>query len=165
MGRTYTGAEYLALVDRIRDTVPNVVLTTDIICGFCSESEDDFRATYRMVEQVQFDSAYIFKYSERKNTIAARKYADDVPDQAKGKRVAQLVETQRRITLERNRRYIGKNMEILVEGDATRSSTQGMGKTDGNVTVVWDKVTGHSEPGTMMTKHIFDASAATLYGE
>jgi tRNA-2-methylthio-N6-dimethylallyladenosine synthase len=165
MGRTYTGAEYLALVDRIRDTVPNVVLTTDIICGFCSESEEDFRATYRMVEQVQFDSAYIFKYSERKNTIAARKYADDVPDQAKGMRVAQLVETQRRITLERNRRYIGGNMEILVEGDATRSSTQGMGKTDGNVTVVWDKVTGHSEPGTMLTKHIFDASAATLYGE
>jgi tRNA-2-methylthio-N6-dimethylallyladenosine synthase len=165
MGRTYTGAEYLALVDRIRDTVPNVVLTTDIICGFCSESEEYFRATYRMVEQVQFDSAYIFKYSERKNTIAARKYADDVPDQAKGMRVAQLVETQRRITLERNRRYIGENMEILVEGDATRSSTQGMGKTDGNVTVVWDKVTGHSEPGTMLTKHIFDASAATLYGE
>jgi tRNA-2-methylthio-N6-dimethylallyladenosine synthase len=165
MGRTYTGAEYLALVDRIRDTVPNVVLTTDIICGFCSESEDDFQATYRLVEQVQFDSAYIFKYSERKNTIAARKFADDVPDQAKGMRVAQLVETQRRITLERNRRHIGKNMEILVEGDATRSSTQGMGKTDGNVTVVWDKRTGHSEPGTMMTKHIFDASAATLYGE
>jgi len=165
MGRTYTGAEYLALVDRIRDTVPDVVLTTDIICGFCSESEDDFQATYRMVKQVQFDSAYIFKYSERKNTIAARKYVDDIPDQVKGMRVSQLVETQRRITLERNRRYIGKALEVLVEGDATRSSTQTMGKTDGNITVVWDKSTGDFEPGTLTTRRIFDASAATLYGK
>ncbi|NGZ11816.1 MAG: tRNA (N6-isopentenyl adenosine(37)-C2)-methylthiotransferase MiaB [Nitrospira sp. LK70] len=165
MGRTYTGAEYLTLVDRIRSTIPDVVLTTDIICGFCSESDEDFRATARMVEQAQFDSAYIFKYSERKHTIAARKYADDVPDQVKGMRVAQLVETQRRITSERNSRYIGKAMEVLVEGDATRSSTQAMGKTDGNITVVWDKSTRHFEPGTLATKQIFDASAATLYGE
>lgn len=165
MGRTYSGAEYLALVDRIRHTIPHVVLTTDIICGFCSESDEDFRATALMVEQAQFDSAYIFKYSERKHTIAARKYTDDVPDRVKGMRVAQLVETQRRITLERNRRYIGKAMEVLVEGDATRSPTQGMGKTDGNITVVWDKSTGHSQPGAFITKHVFDASAATLYGK
>jgi tRNA-2-methylthio-N6-dimethylallyladenosine synthase len=165
MGRTYSGTEYLALVDRIRSTVPDVVLTTDIICGFCSESEEDFQATQRLVEQVQFDSAYVFKYSERKHTIAARKYADDIPDRVKGLRVSQLVETQRRITAERNRRYIGKDVQILVEGDATRSPTQGMGKTDGNITVVWDKSTGHPDPGTLTTKHIFDASAATLYGE
>lgn len=165
MGRTYTGAQYLALVDRIRSTIPGVVLTTDIICGFCSESDEDFLATARMVEQTRLDSAYIFKYSERKHTIAARKYADDVPDHIKGMRVAQLVEIQRRITLERNRQYIGKAMEVLVEGDATRSSTQAMGKTDGNITVVWDKSTGHFEPGTLATKQIFDASAATLYAE
>ena len=165
MGRTYTGAEYLALVDRIRHTIPDVILTTDIICGFCSESDEDFRATFRMVEQAQFDSAYIFKYSERKHTIAARKYADDIPDQVKGMRVAQLVEMQRRITLERNRRYIGKDMDVLVEGDATRSPTQAMGKTDGNITVVWNKSTGDFGSGTLTTKHIFDASAATLYGK
>ncbi|MHC9064400.1 tRNA (N6-isopentenyl adenosine(37)-C2)-methylthiotransferase MiaB [Nitrospira sp. CMX1] len=165
MGRTYTGTEYLTLVDRIRSIVPDVVLTTDIICGFCSESDADFQATAHLVERARLDSAYIFKYSERKNTIAARKYVDDVPDQLKGQRVAKLVEIQRAITAERNRRYIGKAVEVLVEGDATRSSTQGMGKTDGNITVVWDKNTGHSEPGTLMTKHIFDASAATLYGE
>lgn len=165
MGRTYTEAEYLALADRIRRTIPDVVLTTDIICGFCSESDEDFQATQRMVEQVQFDSAYIFKYSERKNTIAARKYTDDVPDQVKGQRVSKLVEIQRAITAERNRRHIGQDMEILVEGDATRSSSQGMGKTDGNITVVWDKSTGHPGPGTIVTKRIFDASAATLYGK
>jgi tRNA-2-methylthio-N6-dimethylallyladenosine synthase len=152
-------------VDRIRNTIPGVVLTTDIICGFCSESDEDFLTTARMVEQVQFDSAYIFKYSERKHTIAARKYADDVPDRVKGMRVAQLVEIQRRITLEHNRRYIRKDIEILVEGDATRSSSQAMGKTDGNITVVWDKGTGGFRPNTLTTKHIFDASAATLYGK
>lgn len=165
MGRTYTGVEYLALVDRIRCAIPDIVLTTDIICGFCSESDDDFQATFRLVEQAQLDSAYIFKYSERKNTIAARKYADDVPDQVKGRRVSQLVDMQRAITADRNRRYIGKEVAILVEGDATRSSSQGMGKTDGNITVVWDKSTGHPDPGTMVRKHIFDASAATLYGK
>lgn len=165
MGRTYTGAEYLALVDRIRHAIPDIVLTTDIICGFCSESDEEFRATAHIVEQVQFDSAYVFKYSERKHTIAARKYADDVLDQVKGQRVSKLVEIQRAITAERNRRYIGKTVEILVEGDATRSPSQAMGKTDGNITVVWDKSTGHFIPGTLVTKRIFDASAATLYGE
>lgn len=165
MARTYTANDYLALVERIRTAIPEIVLTTDIICGFCSESDEDFHDTRRMVEQVQFDSAYIFKYSERKNTIAARKFADDVPDSVKAARVSALVEIQRRITLERNRRYIGQDVEILVEGDATRSSTQGMGKTDGNITVVWDKGAGPFEPGRVVRKHIFEASAATLYGE
>lgn len=164
MERTYTGAEYLTLVDRIRRTIPEVVLTTDIICGFCSETDHDFLDTYRMVEEVQFDSAFIFKYSERKNTIAARKYLDDVPDDVKGARVSRLLEAQRRITLERNRAYIGKTVEVLVERDATRSPTQGMGKTDGNITVVWDKGTDPLQPGSLTTKHIFKASAATLYG-
>ncbi|MBH0178933.1 MAG: TRAM domain-containing protein, partial [Nitrospira sp.] len=154
-----------ALVERIRTVIPDVVLSTDIICGFCSESEEDFQATCRMIERVRFDSAYTFKYSERKNTIAARKYPDDVPDQVKGTRVARLQEIQRRVTLERNRDYIGKDVAILIERDATRSSAQGMGKTDGNITVVWDKGPGLFEPGTFITKRIVDASAATLYGK
>ncbi|MCS6897530.1 MAG: tRNA (N6-isopentenyl adenosine(37)-C2)-methylthiotransferase MiaB [Nitrospira sp.] len=164
MGRTYSADDYLALVDQIRHTIPGVTLTTDIICGFCSESDADFQATQRVVEQVQFDSAYIFKYSERKHTIAARKYPDDVPDRIKGTRVATLVELQRQISLSRNRRYIGKHVEILVERDATKSPTQGMGRTDGNVTVIWEKGSMPFEPGTLTTKYIFDASAATLYG-
>jgi len=164
MGRTYTGVEYLSLVDRIRQAIPDVALTTDIICGFCSESERDFEETYRLVEQVRFDSAYVFKYSERKNTIAARKYADDVPDKVKGARVSALVDLQRQITLERNRAHIGHDRLILVEGDATKSSAQGMGKTDGNITVVWDKGTSPFQVGTLVSKRIVDASAATLYG-
>ena len=165
MGRNYTGADYLALVNRIRTAIPEIILTTDIICGFCSETDQDFRETCRIVEQAQLDSAYVFKYSERKHTIAARKYADDVPDQVKGQRVLKLVDIQRAITAERNRRYIGKTLTVLVERDATRSAAQSMGKTDGNITVVWDKSTGGFLPGTLVTKHIVDASASTLYGE
>ena len=164
MGRTYSAGEYLALVQDIRQAIPNIVLTTDIICGFCSETNEDFQHTQRVVEQARLDSAFIFKYSERKNTIAARKYPDDVPDPVKGARVATLVDIQRQITLERNREYIGKTVEILIERDATRSSTQGMGKTDGNITVVWDKDATLFTPGTLITKHIVNASAATLYG-
>jgi tRNA-2-methylthio-N6-dimethylallyladenosine synthase len=165
MGRTYTAAGYLVLADRMRKSIPDVVLTTDVICGFCSESDEDFGETYRLMEQVRFDSAYIFKYSERKNTIAARKYPDDVPEEVKGARVARLVDLQRRITLDRHRGFIGRDMIVLVEGDATRSSSQGMGKTDGNITVVWDKSTGPFVPGTLVTKRIVGANAATLYGQ
>lgn len=164
MGRTYTSAEYLSLVDRIRERIPGVALTTDIICGFCSETDEDFDDTRRLVEQVRFHSAYIFKYSERKNTIAARKYPDDVPDEIKGSRVSQLVELQRKITLTYHREFIGREVSVLVEGDATRSPSQGMGKTDGGITVVWDKGSEPFVPGTLITKKIVDASAATLYG-
>ncbi len=165
MGRTYTRAEYLALVQRIRSAIPDVALTTDIICGFCSESHEEYQDTVRLVEDVRFDSAYIFKYSERKNTIAARKYADDVPDEVKGARVSALVERQRAITLERHRRFIGRTVTVLVEGDAARSPKQGMGKTDGNITVVWDKGSRPFTPGILLEKRIVDANAATLYGD
>ncbi len=165
MGRTYTGDQYLSLVDRIRSVIPRVTLTTDLICGFCTESDDDFMNTYRLVERIRFDSAYIFKYSERKHTIAARKYPDDVPETVKGSRVSQVVDLQRRITFERNQEFIGTDMTVLVEGDAAKSPRQGMGKTDGNITVVWNKGHGPFIPGTLIAKRIIDASAATLYGQ
>src|SRR3989442_15074223 len=92
MNRTYTRTEYLALVDRIRHRCPAIVLTTDVIAGFCSEDDAEFSETYDLVRRVEYHSAYIFKYSERKNTIAARKFADDVPDAIKTERVARLVE-------------------------------------------------------------------------
>ncbi|MEO0206748.1 MAG: radical SAM protein, partial [candidate division WOR-3 bacterium] len=98
MGRTYSAGEYLALVERIRTTIPHVTLTTDIICGFCSESEEDFLATQRLVEQVQFDSAYIFKYSVRPNTKAAE-YPDDVEKREKERRHRLVLDLQRKISL------------------------------------------------------------------
>lgn len=163
MGRSYTAAEYLALVDRIRAMIPDIVLTSDIICGFCSETEQDFADTYRVVEQVRFHSAYAFSYSERKNTIAARKYPDDVPEEVKGARVKHLVDLLRTIGADRNREFVGRRLPVLVERDATRSPDQWMGRTDGNITVVWDKGGEPLEPGMITTRQIVDASAAALF--
>jgi len=164
MNRTYTRREYLALVDEIRTLNRDIVLTTDIIAGFCSETEDEFLETFRLLQEVRYHSAYVFKYSERKNTIAARKYPDDVPEQTKSRRVTALVELQRQISYERNREYLETVVPVLVEGDSKRSSTQGKGKTDGNITVVWNKGERTDHPGQILSLSIYDASASTLYG-
>lgn len=163
MNRTYTSREYFALVHRIRSMNPAIVLTTDIIAGFCSETDAEFADTYRLLEEVRYHSAFIFVYSERKHTIAARKFPDDVPDQVKSQRVTTLVDLQRRISTERNREYLGAILPVLVEGDAKKSNLQAMGKTDGNITVIWDKSALPSQPGETVSLSIYDASASTLY--
>jgi tRNA-2-methylthio-N6-dimethylallyladenosine synthase len=163
MNRTYTRREYLGLVERIRSKNPDIVLTTDIIAGFCSETDDEFADTYRLLDEVRYHSAFIFLYSERTNTIAARKFHDDVPQQIKSQRVTSLVELQRRISTERNREYLGSTLPVLVEGNAKKSALQGKGKTDGNITVIWDKTAIPSQPGDLVICSIYDASASTLY--
>lgn len=164
MNRTYSRKDFLELVERVRSRIPDIVLTTDVICGFCSETEQEFLDTYRTMEQVGFHSAFIFKYSERKNTIAARKLPDDVPEPTKGDRVSRLVELQRTISLRLNQVYVGRVLPVLVEGDAAKSSAQWMGRTDGNLTVVWDKGNADVKPGGIVSLTIRRASAATLYG-
>jgi tRNA-2-methylthio-N6-dimethylallyladenosine synthase len=164
MDRTYTRKDYLALVDTVRRRIPDVVLSTDIICGFCTETEAEFQDTYRMVADVGYHSAFIFKYSERKNTIAARKYPDDVPEGVKAERVTRLVELQKGISLEKNREMIGRTVRVMVEGDARRSSAQWMGRSDGNITVVWDKTDTATKPGDLVPIHVTRASVTTLLG-
>lgn len=163
MNRTYSRREYLALVERIRSMNSRMVLTTDIIAGFCSETDEEFADTYRLLEEVRYHSAFIFVYSERTNTIAARKFPDDVPREVKSRRVTTLVELQRRISTERNREYLGETLPVLVEGDAKKSSLQAMGKSDGNVTVIWNKADLACRPGDLVACSIADASASTLY--
>jgi tRNA-2-methylthio-N6-dimethylallyladenosine synthase len=165
MNRTYTNKEYRALVDRIRALRSDIVLSTDIICGFCGESDADFAETYRLVEETRFHSAFIFKYSERKHTIAARKFPDDVSEPVKTERVMRLFNLQRNISYERNREYLKTTIPILVEGDSKRSAAQGMGKSDGNITVIWDKPAISSQPGDIVSLTIYDASSTTLYAE
>ncbi|HEV8540087.1 MAG TPA: tRNA (N6-isopentenyl adenosine(37)-C2)-methylthiotransferase MiaB [Nitrospiraceae bacterium] len=168
MNRTYSRKEYLDLVEAIRRRRTDMVLTTDIICGFCSETEEEFQETYRTVQEVGYHAAFVFKYSERKNTIAARKYPDDVPEQVKSNRVSRLVELQKKISLWKNREMIGRTVEVLVEGDAKRSATQWMGRTDGSITVVWQKdgsCTPGIGPGALVPIAITDVSATTLFGE
>lgn len=163
MNRTYTRRDYVNLVERIRSMNPGIVLTTDVIAGFCSETESEFADTYRLLEDVRYHAAYIFLYSERKNTIAARKFADDIPSHVKSERVTALVELQRKISTERNREYLGTTIRVLVEGNAKKSHEQAMGKTDGNITVIWDKAAAPCAPGQILALSVYDASATTLY--
>ncbi len=164
MNRTYTSAEYRKLVEQILTRCPQIVLTTDIIAGFCSETDDEYKETYRLLEDIRFAAAYVFKYSKRKHTIAARKFADDVSEQVKSERVTQLIELQRGISLVHNRGMLGKVMEILVEGEGKRAD-QWMGRTDGNIVTVFPKAQETLNPGSLISVRIVDATITTLYGE
>ena len=164
MNRTYSRKEYLNLAAHIRRRHPGIALTTDIICGFSSETEAEFLDTYRVVEEVQYHSAYVFKYSERKNTIAARKFPDDVPETVKGERVSRLVDLQRPITARLNRELIGQILPVMVEGDSKRSADQWMGRTDTGVYVIWNKSDAPASPGSIQPVTILDGSAAVLMG-
>jgi len=165
MGRSYTRKDYLGLVDEIRRRNPEIALTTDIICGFCSETEEEFLNTFRIVQDVGFHAAFVFKYSERQHTIAARKYPDDVPDAAKSDRVTRLVDMQTGIALRKNQEMIGRTVVALVEGDAKRSAGQWMGKADHSVTVVWEKNGSRAKPGDLIPISVTRASVTTLFGD
>ena len=117
------------------------------------------------MEEVGFHSAFTFKYSERKHTIAARRYRDDVPDEIKADRVTRLVDLQKATSLRKNGERIGEVVAVLVEGDAKKSSSQWMGRTDTNVTTVWEKHRSASVPGDMVLVRVSRASATTLFGE
>jgi tRNA-2-methylthio-N6-dimethylallyladenosine synthase len=163
MNRSYTNRDFRVLVDRIRALRSDMVLTTDIISGFCSETDAEFTETYKLTEEIEFHNAFIFKYSERKHTIAARKFLDDIPEPVKAERVTRLVDLQRRISHEHNRAYVGTTVTVLVEGSSKRSDSQSMGKTDGNITVVWEKTLLPCQPGDLVAVPVRDASASTLF--
>ncbi|MFQ5865289.1 MAG: tRNA (N6-isopentenyl adenosine(37)-C2)-methylthiotransferase MiaB [bacterium] len=163
MARTYTKKGFLDLVDKIRSTIPEVTLTTDVIVGFSSETDEEFEETFEVMKEVEFDSAFIFKYSERKNTIAYRKCPDDVPPHKKTERIVRLNDLQKQISLKRNKEAIGKTLDILVEGPSKKNENEWMGRTDGNKIVIFSK--GEFEPGDLIQVEIHDTTANTLFGE
>jgi tRNA-2-methylthio-N6-dimethylallyladenosine synthase len=162
MNRTYTRQEFLDLVGEIRGLIPEVSLTTDVIAGFCGETDKDFAYTAEVMQQVEFDSAFIFKYSERKSTIAERKFPDDVPDEAKTQRVMYLNEIQREISLRRNRAEIGKVFEVLIEEPSKKNPQEWLGRTDQNKGVVFFDET--AKPGDFVKVTINAAGTNTLKG-
>lgn len=162
MARTYTKREFLQLVDLIRATIPGVALSTDIIVGFSTETDADFADTYEVMKEVEFDSAFIFKYSERKNTIAYRQYPDDVLPERKTERIVRLNELQKSISLKMNRAAIGKRFEVLVEGPSKRDANEWMGRIEANKTVIFPK--GDFTSGDLIDVNIHNATANTLFG-
>ncbi|MDG5766121.1 tRNA (N6-isopentenyl adenosine(37)-C2)-methylthiotransferase MiaB [Balneolales bacterium ANBcel1] len=162
MRRTYTREEYLALIDKMRAMIPGVSLSTDIIAGFCGETEQQHRDTLDLMKQVQYDLAYMFAYSERERTLAHRKFTDDVPEEVKKRRLSEIIQLQQEIASGRNRLEIGKRHVVLVEGRSKRSEDQLSGRTDTNKMTIFDK--GALQPGDYAEVEIHDATSATLKG-
>jgi tRNA-2-methylthio-N6-dimethylallyladenosine synthase len=164
MNRTYTTDHYLLLVEKIRNAMPNTALSTDIIAGFCTESEKDHQETLEVMRTVRYDGAYMFAYSPRENT-KAWKMGDDVPDEVKAQRLNDIITLQNSISREVNETEIGKVFSVLVEGPSKKNLMDWKGRTDTNKTVVFphNDVRGYIV-GDIVNIVIERSSSATLYG-
>ncbi len=163
MNRKYTREWYLDRIAAIRRYMPDCAITTDIIAGFCGETEEDHLRTLSLMREVGYASAYMFKYSERPNTFSARHFADDVPDEVKGRRLNEIIALQNELSVESNRRDVGREFTILVEGESKRSAGQLCGRTSQNKMVVFDR--GEHKAGDYVRVRITGSSSATLFGE
>jgi tRNA-2-methylthio-N6-dimethylallyladenosine synthase len=165
MNRTYTREWYLKKVARIREILPGCGLSTDIITGFCTETEEDHAQTLRLMEEVRYDLAYMFMYSERPGTLAARRYADDVPEEVKKRRLKEIVELQHVHQAENMQREIGKTFTVLVEGDSKRSAEDWSGRNDQNKMIVFPKLDTGVKKGDYVRVKVRSCTAATLIGD
>ena len=163
MRRRYTREGYLERVAKLRSLMPDCAISTDVIAGFCSETEEDHRDTLSLFEEVGFDAAFMFQYSERPGTLAARKYPDDVPPQVKTRRLEEIIALQNRLSLESNRRDLGSTFRVLVEGPSKRNPAELCGRNSQNKMCVWPD-TEH-RAGDFVDVRIKDCSQATLLGE
>jgi tRNA-2-methylthio-N6-dimethylallyladenosine synthase len=160
MARDYTVAGYERLVERLRARIPGLALSTDVIVGFPGETGDDFRATEALMERIGYDSAFLFKYSPRDGTRAF-KWADDVAEDEKARRLERLIALQERVSAERNRAQVGCDLEVLVEGPAKRPEGWITGKSRDFRTVV---LPGPAAPGELVRVRVEAATSHTLTG-
>ena len=163
MNRKYTREWYLSRVDAIRNIIPDCAISTDIFVGYHSETDEDHRLSLSLMEEVGYDSAFMFKYSERPGTYASRHLPDDVPEEVKLARLAEMIELQTRLSAKSNAADIGKTFDVLIEGYSKRSREQLCGRTGQNKMVVFDK--GSCRIGQTVKVKITDSSSATLKGE
>ncbi|MCL2512132.1 MAG: TRAM domain-containing protein, partial [Bacteroidales bacterium] len=147
----------------IRAAIPDCAISTDIIAGFCDETEQDHQDTLSLMREVRFDSAFMFKYSERSDTIAAKKFADNVPDEVKGRRLEEIIALQQKLSLQSNQNDVGKVVEVLIEGNARKSAAQLMGRDSRNKVVVFE--TQALKKGDYAHVHIVRCTSATLIGK
>ena len=162
MNRKYTREWYMGRVGAIRRIIPDCSITTDIFVGYHSETEEDHRASLSLMKEVGYDSAFMFKYSERPGTYASKHLPDDVPEEVKLRRLSEMIELQTQISAERNAMDVGKEFDVLVEGFSKRSREQLFGRTSQNKVVVFDK--GDHHIGDTVRVRITGSSSATLKG-
>ena len=163
MNRKYTRAWYLERVAAIRRRMPDCAVTTDLIAGFCGETAEDHAQTLSLMREVGYDSAYMFKYSQRPGTLASRTMADDVSEEVKTARLNEIIALQNELSAASNERDMGNVFEVLVEGLSRRSSEQLCGRTSQNKMVVFDR-TGETAPGDYVRVRITGCTSATLFG-
>jgi len=163
MNRTYTREWYLGRIDAIRRILgEDCGISHDMIAGFCTETEEEHRDSLSLMEYARFDFGYMFTYSERPGTLAAKKFADDVPEDVKKRRLAEIIELQRRLSLERNQRLLGTVQKVLIEGPSKKSDEDFSGRSDQNKMVVFP--CENHQKGQYVDVLITDCNAATLLG-
>ncbi len=163
MNRKYTPEEYLKKIEMIRNYIPDCAISTDIIAGFCGESIEDHNQTLSIMRQVGYDYAFMFYYSERPNTLAAKKYPDDIPLEEKKKRLDQIITLQNELSYISNSNDVGKEFEVLIEGESKRSKEKLFGRTSQNKVVIFDRE--DNKIGDYVRVKITSCTSATLMGK
>ena len=162
MNRGYTKEEYIKLIDNIKERIPNCAISMDMIVGFCSETEEDHQQTLALMDYVKYDFGYMFKYSERPNTPAAR-MEDDIPEETKQRRLAEIIEKQQAHSFLHMKEKVGKTLEVLIEGVSKKSNQHFYGRTTYNSAVIFEK--GKHKLGDYVMVKIEDCTSATLKGK
>lgn len=163
MNRQHTREEYMELVDKIYKIIPDISLSQDMISGFPTETEEDHQDTLSLMEYVKYDFGFMFAYSERPGTLAARKMVDDVPEEVKKRRLNEIIDLQQKLGLERTKRFVGQEVEVLIEKESKRSNEHWSGRNSQNTVVVFPKE--NYKVGDFVMVKINDCTAATLIGE
>ncbi|MBM4321858.1 MAG: MiaB/RimO family radical SAM methylthiotransferase, partial [Deltaproteobacteria bacterium] len=164
MGRQYSREEYLALVHRLRTACPGIALSTDVLVGFPGESEEQLEQTVALLEQVRFQSAYLYRYSERPGTRAAHRFPDDVPEEEKLRRLQRVIDVQEGITREILDGWCGKEVEVLVDGPSRRDRQAASGRSRENIPVVVTAA-GAVRPGELLAASVVRSTGHTLLAE
>jgi tRNA-2-methylthio-N6-dimethylallyladenosine synthase len=165
MNRTYTREWYLAKVARIRAIIPDCSISADIITGFCTETEEDHQDTLSIMQQSRYDYSYMYFYSERPGTLAARRYKDDVPEEVKRRRLDEVVAFQRQLNLQSNQRDLGKTFKVLIEGDSKKSDKHWRGRNSQNKMLVFPKENYPLNKGGYVMVRVDDCTGGTLLGK
>lgn len=164
MNRTYDREWYFNKVDRIRQIVPECSITSDIIAGFCSETEEEHKDTLTAMEYSNYDYSYMFFYSERPGTLAERKYEDDIPEEVKKRRLEEIIEVQNRLSIESNKRDIGTITKVLIEGESKKDSKDWKGRNSQNKMVVFSKANHQLKAGDYVMVKVERVTQGTLLG-
>lgn len=165
MNRTYTREWFMHKVNRVREIIPDCGITTDVIAGFCSETEEEHQESLSLMAFSRFDLAYMYAYSERPGTLAARRFADDVPEEVKNRRLTEIINQQMAIQNEANTKEIGKVYEVLIEGDSKRSANDWCGRNSQNKILVFPKSVPGLNKGDYVNVKVTKTTSATLIGE